>query len=208
MAILKRRKPRGAAKKIREVIWPSMGWIRTFHYFRHRIFRTGDSTYKITAGLASGVAVSFTPFLGTHFIQAALLSWLLGANIVAGFVGTAIGNPWTFPLMFIAEYKTGIWICGLFGLEASASLPAEFSSAGFIAEASVFVQNLLSNPISLFLPMAVGGFLCAVLVWPFSYILLYYPVRAARRAYRLQRMARRKKRRGKKVEKHDTGYRV
>lgn len=197
MAILKRKKPRGAAKKLREAIWPSMGWVRTFHYFRHRIFRTGDSTYKITAGLASGAAVSFTPFLGTHFFQAALLSWIFRGNIIAGFVGTAVGNPWTFPFMFIAEYKTGAWVCGLFGLAGFDNLPPYFSSEGFITEASVFVQHLLSHPVSLLLPMTVGGYLCAALIWPFSYLLLYYPVRTARKAYRWQRIVRCQKRAGR-----------
>src|SRR5687768_11738955 len=105
MAILKRRNPRPALAKIRQGLWPSMGWGRTLRYYRHRVFRTGDSTYRITAGLASGMAVSFSPFIGTHVGQGLALAWLLRASLLASFIGTALGNPATYPFIFWAAYK-------------------------------------------------------------------------------------------------------
>src|SRR5688500_14904919 len=84
MAILKRRRPQTLIKKTKEALWPTMGWMRTFNYYRHRMFRMGDSTYRITSGLATGIAVSFTPFLGTHLIQAFFLCWMFRSSWVAG----------------------------------------------------------------------------------------------------------------------------
>lgn len=197
MAILKRRTPRDMFGKIREAVWPSMGWRRTFSYYRHRIFRTGDSTYKITAGLASGVAISFTPFLGTHFAQALFLSWLLRASLIGGFVGTALGNPWTFPFIFILIYKTGMIICGFFGLHEFLALPAAVR-LGHEESAFDFLRYLFSHPVKLLLPATVGGYAWAVLSWFLSYGLLYYPVRAMRHAYREAREWRRQVRRNRK----------
>lgn len=164
-----------------------MGWARTLNYYRHRIFRTGDSTYRIAAGLASGAAVSWSPFLGTHFAQAVLLSWLLRANVIAGFIGTAIGNPWTFPAMFWTSYTLGVMICAPFGLGETIALPEGMDFTYFLAEPWEFIEYLFGHPLKLLLPLTVGGYLCALLFWPIAYGLLYYPVRGARKAYHVQR---------------------
>lgn len=188
MAIFRRGVPRGALKKIREFLWPSMGWARTVDYYYHRIFRTGDSTYKIAAGLAVGAAVSFTPFLGTHIVQAVFFAWLLRASLIAGAVGTLLGNPWTFPFIFYVIYHVGTWICGIFGLGDFIVLPGEAAFSHFVDEPLAFARYLFDHPLKLLLPLGIGGYLCALLVWPLAYFMLYYPVRGARRAYRLQRL--------------------
>lgn len=197
MAILKRRKQRGTAKYVKEMLWPTMGWARTARYYRHRLFRTGDSSYRITAGLAAGVAVSFTPFFGTHFLQAVFFSWLLRANMLAGFLGTAWGNPWTFPFILWAGYSLGIWICGFFGLSDFVALPTHLDTSYFTKHPLEFIAFLFDNPLKLFLPLVIGGYLCGLLVWPLAYILLYYPVHWARLAYIKQRLKRRYKKAAK-----------
>jgi uncharacterized protein (DUF2062 family) len=198
MAIFRRRKKREFSQSFRESVWPTQGWRRTISYYWHRLFRTGDSTYKITAGLASGVAVSWTPFLGTHFLQAMCLSWLLRANVLASFVGTIWGNPWTFYFIFMFTYKLGVWICGLFGLDAYGGLPPYLDYAYFMDAPLDFIKAMLAHPMQLLLPLVIGGYLSALLVWPLSYALLYWPVRLLRRAYRVQRIRRFKRKMRKK----------
>lgn len=162
------------------------------------MFRTGDSTYKITAGLATGAAVSWTPFFGTHFIQAIFFSWIIRANMLAGFIGTSWGNPWTFYFMFWAGYKLGVYICSLFGLADFVAIPPDFNLQYFMANPLEFFSYLLQNPLKLLLPITLGGYLCGLMFWPVAYILLFYPVRSARAAYRLQRLKRIKKKRAAK----------
>lgn len=190
MAILKRRNRRKFPKRIRESVWPSMGWGRTWHYYRHRLLRQQGSTYRIAGGLATGTAVSFTPFLGTHFAQAVLFSWLLRVSPVAGFVGTGFGNPWTLPIIFIVIYKLGVWLCGLAGMAGFAGFP----SGLLMTDPAAFMVYVFDHPAKLLFPLALGGYVCAVLSWPVAYALLYYPVRTARRAYRLQGLLRRRQR--------------
>lgn len=195
MAIMKRRKPRGFLKKSREAFWPSMGWMRTFHYYRHRMFRKGDSSYEITAGLAMGAAISFTPFLGTHILQTIVLSWLVRASIVAGVVGTFIGNPWTYPFMFVAAYKLGVWLLMFSGFAVFDALPQDIIIANADHEPWQFFMYMVEHPVKILLPLTVGGYLCAVVFWPLFYLLLYYPVRLAQLSYIRQH---RRKRRGKR----------
>ena len=192
MAILKRKNRRTVAKKTKEAVWPSMGWKRLYHYYNHRLFRTGDSTYKIAAGLANGIAISFTPFLGLQILQLLLLSLLTRASLISGLIGTLFGNPWTFPFIFYLTYKTGVFICDLFGLSGFLAPPDPEALDGVIA----YLRFLVANPFKLLLPLAVGGYLWAILCWPVSYAVLYHPVRIARKAYELRQIKRIKQKEG------------
>jgi uncharacterized protein (DUF2062 family) len=58
-------------------------------------------------GAALGAAISFTPFIGLHPVLTFAAAWLLGANMIAGALGAAIGNPLTFPMMWASTYELG-----------------------------------------------------------------------------------------------------
>ena len=57
---------------ILNIIWPTIGWKRLLRYWVIRITRLPGSVYSISAGFACGAAISFTPFVGLHFILGAL----------------------------------------------------------------------------------------------------------------------------------------
>jgi uncharacterized protein (DUF2062 family) len=184
---MKRAKPKTLKKKFREAVWPAMGWRRTFHYYRHRMFRGGDSTYRIAGGLATGAAVCFSPFLGTHIMQIFLFCWLLRTSVIAGLIGSMIGTPWTYPLIYWMAYKVGTWICSLFGMAGFIALPEGMAFHHFLNEPISFLRYLLKHPQKMLLPLTVGGYLCGILLWPVLYAIVYYPVRRAQALYRLQR---------------------
>ncbi len=184
--MFQRREPVSLMKRSREFIWPSMGWRRMVHYYYHRLFRGGLSPHQITGGLACGVALSFSPLIGTHILQAFGLAWLLGFNRLAALVGTLAGNPWTFPPMYFLAYHVGKDTLGFLGLE-------QFEPLG-----AVTFGELFAHPLTLLLPMMVGGYLCALLAWPLVYGLLYYPVRRTAFLYHRTRQERRDHRRRQK----------
>src|SRR4051812_1515158 len=106
--ILKRRTPRTRWQHIREALWPSMGLRRLMKYYNHRIGRLSGSPYYIAAGFATGVAVSFTPLVGFHFIIAGVVTWVIGGSLMAMALGTlAAGNPWTYPIIWATSYELG-----------------------------------------------------------------------------------------------------
>ena len=121
--LLGRRKPRKFYKILFNFIWPRSGIRRAVIYSRYRFVRLSGSPYSIAAGFACGVAVSFTPLIGFHFVGAALLAWLIGGNVIASAIGTAIGNPWTFPVIWFWILNLGRWIIGDFSnLDANVEL--------------------------------------------------------------------------------------
>jgi uncharacterized protein (DUF2062 family) len=74
--------------------------------------RLPDTPHRIALGFACGAFSSFTPFFGFHFFLAAGLAWLLRGNVVASLIGTAVGNPLTFPLIASMSLALGRRILG------------------------------------------------------------------------------------------------
>jgi uncharacterized protein (DUF2062 family) len=92
--------------------WPHIGWRRLGIYLVKRLTRLPGTPHSIAAGFACGTAISFTPFLGLHTLLSVLLSFLLRGNYLAAVVGTLVGNPWTFPLIWVATYQVGHFLLG------------------------------------------------------------------------------------------------
>ncbi len=91
------------------------GWRRYEKRMLARLSRLGGTPHSIAAGVACGVAVSFTPFVGFHFVLAAATAWLVRGNVLAGMLGTAAGNPWTFPFIWVSVLYTGRFLLGEHG---------------------------------------------------------------------------------------------
>jgi hypothetical protein len=173
--MFKRRKPRSKLSSLRELIWPSMGLRRTFRYVRLRIVRMSDTTHQIAAGLSIGVWISFSPLVGTHFVQAAAIAWLLRVNILSAIIGTLVGTPWTFPLMWWASIELGVSLTSFFGIGSVDRLPDHL-------DLDVLWDIATTKPLELFLPWMIGGYALGLICCLASYVLLYRLVQAAKAA--------------------------
>ena len=148
--MFKRKQKLSLRRQVRELIWPSMGFRRAFRYVRIRIVRMSDSSHKITLGLAIGIWIAFSPLVGTHFIQAGILAYFLRGNILAALIGTLVGTPWTFPLMWWASIELGVFLTSWLGIADRSTLPDDFSL-------SVLWDFAMSHPLRLFVPWMIGG---------------------------------------------------
>lgn len=68
--------------------------------------------HAVSAGFASGVALSFTPLFGLHVLLALALARAVRGHLVAAAIGTAIGNPLTFPVIISGAYGVGAAMLG------------------------------------------------------------------------------------------------
>ncbi len=186
--MFKRRKPRTLLKTVKQLFWPCMGWKRAFIYTKHRIVRLSDTTHSIALGLSIGMGVSFTPLLGTHFIQAAIIAWFFRANIFAAMMGTFVGNPWTFPFFWWGGLSLGKYLFGILGINGTGELPDDLTF-------SVIWDMIFSEPLTLFFPWMLGGYLLVFLTIPFSYPVYYLFIKEAKivRAKAKEIAARRRK---------------
>ncbi len=184
--MFKRRIPLTLGEKILGFFWPSSGWRRASAYSLHRLARIPGSAYSIAGGFACGAAISFTPFVGLHFIVAAVLAWILRANILASAIGTAVGNPWTFPFIWTWLYQTGTWIIDAETREGAHN-PKFTEIFGHMLEAflSMDVQYLIETAAPVFWPMLASSLPTGLVVWWVFYLPLKYTVR--RYQYRRRR---------------------
>ncbi len=104
--LFKRRETESLWERFRVWLWPRRSFSRSLQYFSKRILRLDASPHAVAAGVAAGVFASFFP-LGLHFVIAVTVSWLIAGNLVAAALGTALGNPLTFPVLWGASYETG-----------------------------------------------------------------------------------------------------
>lgn len=98
--------------RVLNFFWPRIGLKRSIKYLGWRLLRLKASSHSIAAGIASGVAVSFTPFLGLHILLAFLVAFFTRGHFLASVIGTFVGNPWTFPLFFAATGSLGSALSG------------------------------------------------------------------------------------------------
>ncbi len=176
--MFKRRIPMSRGLRVLNFFWPSIGWRRTGAYTMHRLARLRGSPYAIAGGFACGAAISFTPFVGLHFIISAILAWIIRANIVASAIGTAIGNPWTFPFIWTWLYQTGAWMTA--GQALGGDKVPEFSKIfGHIMEALLNLDGtyLMETAAPIFWPMLVSSIPTGFVIWWAFYLPLKYGVR-------------------------------
>jgi uncharacterized protein (DUF2062 family) len=115
------------------------------------------SPHAIALGFAAGAFASFTPFVGLHFILAGLIAFALRSSILASAIGTVVGNPLTFPFIWLATYNVG---AALLGREAKGevvldlpAIPENAVNAGMMD----FAERLSQRIEPVFLPMLIGG---------------------------------------------------
>lgn len=193
--VFRRRNPVPLRERLRELIWPRAGWVRTSTYFAHRLRRLPGTAGWIAAGFASGAAISFTPFYGMHFVLSVLLALAVRGSLIGSALGTLVGNPWTIPPIAAWNFWLGhqllgggIWI----------GLPEHISFQYIMGN----LWTILSDHFwEIFWPMIVGSVPTAILAW-FAF---YFPLRSViasyqrARRWRIERAAKRRARRAEQA---------
>ncbi len=167
-----------------------MGWRRLGIYLVKRLTRLPGTPHSIAAGFACGTAISFTPFMGFHAILSVLLSFVVRGNYLAAVAGTLVGNPWTFPFIWVATAELGQFLLGG---------PPPTTKALQEPE----IHSLFHELGALIWPMTVGGVTLGVLAG----IAVYLPVVRMVAAYQTARRHRRERRRAERRNKLDVASR-
>ena len=169
--------------------WPTSGFKRAGKYLLHRLSRLPGTPYTLAAGFAFGAAASFTPFVGFHLILAALLAWLSRADILASAIGTSVGNPWTFPFIWVWIYNLGNWMG--FGVSGVNLNELHFHQLfGQLTEALLNgdFNNAIDIIVPVLWPMFIGSIPSALCIW----VIFYFPLNRVVESYQ-QRLEDRRK---------------
>ncbi len=181
-----RRVPRSKAQHLREFIWPSMGLKRLSRYYKHRLGRMRGTPAFIAKGMANGVAISFTPFIGFHMATGLFLCWVTRGSVIAMALATLMsGNFWTFPFIWIATYKLGQLMLGhtWTAVHGGGGVPNHFT-----------FSSLTHKPMEFLVPMTLGCIPFCIVFWVFTYFVCEQVIiryKAARKRHLEERRAAR-----------------
>lgn len=197
--LFRRRERRGLLSRLRDALWPRRGWQRAARYVGFRLSRLKGSPHALACGFAWGAAASFTPLMGLHIAVAAGGSLLTRGSVVAAAIGTVVGNPWTFPFIWLWAYAFGSW---LLGMDGTATSPVESVSllAGHVMADVGYLFGIAPEPTEMlpkaqlrrlfhdvFVPMMAGGVPTGALAWA----AFYFPLRRLIARHHLARQKRR-----------------
>lgn len=179
--MFRRRNKTSKTKQVGNFFWPSIGFKRSTKYLGYRLARLPGTPYSLAAGFAFGAAVSFSPFIGLHFVISALLAWIFRANVIASALGTAVGNPWTFPFIWALLYNVGHWMLGHDASQGSfneATMKIFFDGlwVGEWDRVSHIFLNVIHPMLISFLPIS-------IIVW----FIFFYPLRGLIRKFHAKR---------------------
>lgn len=195
--MFRRRQPLPFFRWLRGLLWPRTGWRRFGVYYLKRLIRLSGTPHNIAAGVACGAAISFTPLVGLHIVLGAALALVVRGNFLAVVAGTLVGNPWTFPFIWVASYQVGQFLLGGHAVAAQSVTFGEL--AGYFADAGrqltaigpfAAMQHLASDLSVVVWPTLVGSVLLGIVAG----LLIYIPLVRIIAAYQEARRRRREHR--------------
>jgi uncharacterized protein (DUF2062 family) len=158
--LFRRREAESFFERMRVHLWPRRSWSRSSRYVVHRLRRLSATPHAVALGFAVGAFSAITPFLGTHMMMAAVLAWVVGGSIVAAILGTFLGNPLTYPLIWYTTYQAGNLMLG-----------GSFARHKIDLSAGIF-QTSLHNLWPILKPMSLGCIPVGLAAAVVSYILV------------------------------------
>ena len=190
--LFRRRQELSLGERARALMWPRSGWVRSVRFLLHRLFRLSATPYEVAAGFACGAAIAFVPFVGFHLALSIVFAWLIRASALSAALGSLVGNPWTFPIIWVWTYKLGRWM-GVGGSESPSDLD-------FVGLFGAILKALLRFDLAyvseaawpIFGPMLVGSLPSGILVW-FAAFYTLRPLTAVYQQRRQGRLRRREK---------------
>ncbi|MGB7431918.1 MAG: DUF2062 domain-containing protein [Ahrensia sp.] len=154
--LFKRRSETGWFEKAKLAVWPRRNHARSTRYVFKRVLRIRATPHAIAAGVAAGVFASFTPLMGLHFFIAFGLAFLFRGSFIAAALGTAIGNPLTFPAIWASTLALGSTILGYASGASAHGFVHLFQSHGLLAVWEPFIKPMLIGALPIGGAAAIG----------------------------------------------------
>ncbi|MDX2264137.1 MAG: DUF2062 domain-containing protein [Hyphomicrobiales bacterium] len=187
--LFRRRERPTVLERLRVALWPRRSWARSLRYFGLRLSRIGGSAHSVAAGFAAGVFAIVTPFLGFQMILAAVLALAVRGSVIASAIGSFVGNPLTYPLIWISTYQLGALILGESGAVGRIDFQGKAEAVwnGLKALSPEAVGQALEAFWPILKPMAVGSMPIGLAAALISYAMVLRAVESIRtnRAERL-----------------------
>lgn len=146
------------------------------------------SPHEIALGCALGAFVSITPLLGVQMLLAMIFAFVLRASVPAAIAGTFVGNPLSWPFIWVSTYVMGLQMVGLDGAFDPATVQRNIQLLwGALLDPS---PQIIDATASLFWPLLWPMLAGSVPIGLLTAAIVYYISRNAVRGWRLRIMNR------------------
>ena len=162
--------------------------------FYNRFLKLRGSPRQASLGMALGVFVGMSPFIGFHTALAVLLASLFKWSKIGAAVGVLITNPITAPVIYPLTYRLGAMLTGF-------SEPIQWSR---LLEPVAFIELLKNSPM-IIIDMLVGGIIVGIPLAIIAYSITYAIVSKARRRFEMRKIHR-SRRKEKRIKCHDLEF--
>ena len=126
--------------------------------FYTRFIKIRGTPEQISLGMALGLFIGMSPFMGFHTIAAVALASLFGWSKIAAGIGVCLTNPFTAPIIYPITYRLGARITGV---PDSANLAALFKDdgvIGLIKSSPMIIADLVIGGVIIGIPLALIGY--------------------------------------------------
>jgi len=147
--------------------------------FYIRFLKIRGTPEQISLGMALGLFIGMTPFMGFHTITAVAMASIFGWNKLAAGIGVFITNPFTAPVIYAFTYQLGSNITGYSDPGELASL---FKDDGVIA--------LIKSSPMIILDLLIGGMIIGIPVTVIGYFATLKIVKDARKKFKKRKRLR------------------
>jgi len=150
-----------------------------------QVLKIRTTPHKVALGLAIGVFMACTPFLGVQTLLACAFAFMLRVSMPAAAIGTLVGNPLSWPANWSASYVFGALLLGLDPTYATDHLSETANSLGatLMAPSPETLDAAVNKLSPIVVPMVLGSVLVGLIAAIFS----YYPTRRAVRVFQRHR---------------------
>ncbi len=157
-----------------------------------RLIKMHGEPRTIALGLALGLFIGMSPFMGFHMIAALFFAAILKWNKLSAVIGVWISNPLTAPLIYGSTYFTGARILNFFR-EKEISLRRNFDFRS--------IESYFDNAPDIIWALITGGIVIGILVALIGYFISYFAIVEYREDIKIRIARRRERRKQKKLEK-------
>ncbi len=151
-----------------------LSWIGLKHKFKtynqnllSKLKHIKATPYEIASGFACGAAISFTPFVGFHLILTVITAFVVRGSILAGVIGTIVGNPWTFAIIWPTTLYLGRLILHI--PHSQGTDFAKIFEMFFHAATNFDFKAMEADVWPIIYPMMIGSIPFYIAVWCLSY---------------------------------------
>lgn len=152
-------------KRTREKTTPGRSSPSRDGFFRKayvRFVKMRGEPREIARGLAIGIMVGMTPFLGFHTIAAVFVAAIWKSSKIAAAVGVFVTNPLTAPLIYPVTYMVGKAICGFSNIPNPQKVLSLEAAIAWIKHSPALLVDLTVGGIVLGLPLSLAAYWIAL----------------------------------------------